>query len=127
MTLYIHHVPGRLRLQTPLLKGRPQAARSACGAAVAISGVTRVRANAATGSLLIIYDRSRVTPAVLWQALCAHGIVGGSLPIAEGDPVTRAWHTAPSAAENAVFDRLAGVFLDKLLEHSAVALAGALV
>ena len=129
MTLYIHHVPGRLRLQTPLLRGNPQAARSACDASVAVAGVTRVRTNTTTGSLLIIYDRQRVTPAILWQALCEHGIAAGPLPIAEGAAVTRTEmrHVAPRAAEKGVFDIVAGMVIDKLLERSAAALFGALV
>jgi hypothetical protein len=35
MTLYIHHVPGRLRLKTRVLKGDPAAARGACRTVVA--------------------------------------------------------------------------------------------
>ena len=128
MTLYIHHVPGRLRLQTPLLRGRPRAARSAYHAAVAITGVTHVRANTTTGSLLINYDRQRVTPAMLWQALCEHGVATGPLPIADGAAVTRTeLRYAAPAAEKGFFDLVAGVFLDKLLEHSAAALVGALI
>ncbi len=127
MMLYVHHVPGRLRLRTPMLKGRPQAAQSACDTAIGILGVTEVRANAATGSLLITYDRHRATPATLWQALREHGLAAGPLPIKEGAPVTRAEIHCPEPSESGVFAVVAGLCLDKLLEHSAAALLGALI
>ncbi len=124
MMLYIHHVPGRLRLQTPKLKRRPLAARSACNAAIGIPGVTAARANAMTGSLLVSYDRHRTTPATLWQALREHGLAAGPLPIKEGVAVTRAKISWTEGGESRLFDIVAGICLDKLLKHSAAALLG---
>jgi Heavy metal associated domain 2 len=123
---YIHHVPGRLRLQTPRLKGNRRAAEAALGEAIAITGVLEARVSAVTGSLLITYDRRELTPAVLWRCLCKSGIVSGPSPIEERVPVTRAWIGATNAASDDGFGGLvAGIIVERLLERSAVALVGA--
>jgi hypothetical protein len=126
--LYIHHVPGRLRLQTPRLKGDGLAAEAARNDASAIPGVSEAHASAVTGSLIITYDKREVTPATLWQALCERGLVSGPLPIREGAAVTRA-QVGPAAGTNDkdVIELVAGIILDRLLERSAVALVGALI
>ena len=125
---YIHHVPGRLRLRTPRLKGNRQAAEAALDKAIAITGILEARVSAVTGSLLITYDKRKLTSGVLWQSLCKSGIVSGPSPIEETVPVTRAWIGPP----NAVSDRglgglVAGIIAERLLERSAVALVGALI
>jgi hypothetical protein len=125
---YIHHVPGRLRLQTPRLKGNRRAAEAALDKAIAINGVLEARVSTVTGSLLITYDKRELMPAVLWQSLCKSGIVSGPSPIAEGVPVTRAWIGPPDAASDKGLGGLvAGIIIERLLERSAVALVGALI
>jgi hypothetical protein len=125
---YIHHVPGRLRLQTPQLKGNRRAAESALDKAVAITGVLEARVSAVTGSLLITYDNRELTPAALWQSLCKSEIVSGPSPIDESVPVTRAWIGSPNAAsEKGLGGLVAGIIVERLLERSAVVLVGALM
>jgi hypothetical protein len=126
--LYIHHVPGRLRLQTPQVKGNGPVAEAARDAANAIPGVSEARVSAVTGSLVITYDQRELTPATLWQALCERGLASGPLLIQEGVPVTRARIGVPKgAAGKSWVELLAGIILDRLLERSAVALLGALI
>ena len=125
---YIHHVPGRLRLQTPRLKGNRQAAEAALDKAIAITGILEARVSAVTGSLLITYDKRKLTSGVLWQSLCKSGIVSGPSPIEEAAPVTRAWIGPPNAvSEQGLSGLLAGIIAERLLERSAVALVGALI
>jgi Heavy metal associated domain 2 len=125
---YIHHVPGRLRLQTPRLKGNRRAAQAALDKAIAITGVLEARVSTVTGSLLITYDKRELTPAVLWRSLCKSGIVSGPSPIEERVPVTRAWIGPPSAASDKGSGGLvAGIIVERLVERSAVALVGALI
>ena len=125
---YVHHVPGRLRLQTPRLKRNPQAAETALGKALAITGVLEARVSAVTGSLLVTYNKRELTPAVLWQSLCETGIVSGPNPIEESVPVTRAWIGPPSAdSDKGLSGVVAGIIVERLLERSAVALVGALI
>ncbi len=126
--LYIHHVPGRLRLQMPQLKGNRREAEAALDDAIAIPGVSEARVSAVTGSLVITYDKQKLAPAVLWQSLCERGIVSGQLPIQEGVPVTRARIGPSVTASDKSLDKLIiGIIVESLLERSAVALVGALI
>jgi hypothetical protein len=127
MTLYIHHVPGRLRLQTMRLREDGPAAQAACDAAIQIAGVTEARANSITGSLIISYDREHLAPSALWEQLCALGLASGPLPIQDGAPVTRGVVQAKGAVGSGLIDVVAGVLLEKLVERSAMALLGALI
>jgi hypothetical protein len=125
--LYIHHVPGRLRLQTTQLKGNRLAAEAARDAAVGIPGVLEARVSAVTGSLVVSYNQQELTPAVLWQSLCEHGLASGPPPIREG-AVTRAEvDPLAGAAGKSLVELVAGIILNRLLERSAAALVGALI
>jgi len=54
---YIHHVPGRLRIRTPLLKRDDGHAKAAEEFLQSIEGATSVRANIVTGSIILTYER----------------------------------------------------------------------
>jgi hypothetical protein len=128
MMQYLHHVPGRLRIQTARLKGDPRFAEAACDGAITIEGVVEVRGNPFTGSLTIDYDRERLTPATLWEQLRERDLVSGALPITNERGVTRAQLPARTLGSGrGIFGLVAGVVLDKLLERSALALVGALI
>lgn len=53
----VHHLPGRIRVHIPRLKGRPQLVRKIGEMAAAIKGVHSAEANPVTGSLVVRYDR----------------------------------------------------------------------
>jgi hypothetical protein len=128
MAEYLHHVPGRLRLRIRRLRGDRRATRLACDAAAEIPGVREASANAATGSLIIEYDRKRLTPTALWDALCAACLASGPSPLYDDGGVTRREVAAPDdSAALPLGDALAKRLLEMLLERSAVALLGALV
>lgn len=125
---YIHHVPGRLRVQTTRFKGDSDLAQASSDGAMRIDGVLAASANSHTGSLIILYDRERLGPATLWRELCERDLASGALPSANESGVVRAEFTAPSlAAERSILGVIAGIVLEKLLERSAVALVGALI
>lgn len=128
MTFYLHHVPGRLRIQTGRLQASEEAARIACDIGT-IDGVTETRANTTTGSLVILYDPRRLAPASLWDALRERGLVSGAPPIGEGAQVTR---IAIAEALNGPSNRnllgaVVGLTAEKLLERCAAALIGAII
>jgi hypothetical protein len=121
--LYLHHVPGRLRLRLAALKGNDPAAARASAAARAIPGVPDVWANGATGSLVIRYDRERLTLADLWAALRESGLVSGP------PPSESAAGPSPSAGDGAerFFATFARAVLDRLAQYLASALVSALI
>jgi hypothetical protein len=118
-----HHVPGRLRLRLAALKGNGPAAARACAAARAIPGVADAWANGATGSLVIRYDRERLTLADLWTALHEARLVSGPPP-GEGGA-----GPLPSAGDGAkrFFAAFARAVLDRLAQYLASAPVSALV
>lgn len=129
MAFYLHHVPGRLRIQTPRLQRTQEAAQAACDDVMTIDGVCEASANPITGSLLILYDHQRLAPAQLWEALCKRGLVSGAQPIADEGGVTRITlpHTESTPDSDELFGAVARFAAEKLIEHFATALIGALI
>jgi len=128
MRLFLHHVPGRLRLRLPPLQGRRKACEAARARAAAIPGVIAARANPHTGSLTMLYDRERVAPESLWHALCAAGLAWGTSPIAAGVAVTRTELRLPLDASPAgeLARTLMSLFVEALAQRSAAILLGGL-
>jgi Heavy metal associated domain 2 len=125
--LYIHHVPGRLRLQMSRLKSNHGLAETTRKNVSYIAGVLDARVSIITGSLIITYDKQKLTPAALWQSLCDRGIVCGALPIRNDVPVTRVRIESPVAADDMSLAKLViRLVAERLLERSAIALVGAL-
>ncbi|MGD0661801.1 MAG: HMA2 domain-containing protein [Syntrophorhabdales bacterium] len=58
MTCYMHHVPGRLRIRTPLVKNNRNVAAEVESLLLAVPGVDDVTINLTTGSCLVKYDLS---------------------------------------------------------------------
>jgi Heavy metal associated domain 2 len=125
--LYIHHVPGRLRLQMSRLKSNHSLAEATRRNVSIIADILDARVSTVTGSLIITYDEQRLTPAALWQSLCDRGIVWGPLPIRDDVPVTRVRIESPVAADDMGLGKLViRLVVERLLERSAIALVGAL-
>jgi len=56
MSCYLHHVPGRIRIKIPDIKGKPIYAQELEKKLKVISGVYIVSVNSLTGSVLAYYD-----------------------------------------------------------------------
>jgi hypothetical protein len=126
--LYIHHVPGRLRLRIQRLKGDGPAAGTARDKAITIPGVLEARVSTVTGSLVIFYERKELTLAALWEALCERSLASGPLPFLESVPVARAQvGRFFGAAGKSLVELVTGAILDCLLRRSAAALVAALI
>jgi hypothetical protein len=61
MTCYVHHVPGRLRVRTPMVKNNRAGAEEVERLLLAAMGVEKVVINLTTGSCLVSYDPSTTT------------------------------------------------------------------
>jgi hypothetical protein len=121
----IHHIPGRLRLKLPALKGQPQhAAHLAALFDGHPQGVT-VQVNPRTGSLLLQYDPQRVQPETLIASVCQ---VMPQTSLSARVDLT-ADPTAKLSAQ--LTNKLGAALADKLLatvvERSALALLAALI
>jgi hypothetical protein len=56
MSLYIHHVPGRLRVRTQALRCRPGHIEEAASRLSALAGVESAQVNRHAGSITVRYD-----------------------------------------------------------------------
>jgi Heavy metal associated domain 2 len=127
--LYVHHVPGRLRVRSRCLKGDRVAGLAVCAALRLIEGVTEAVTNPATGSVTVRYEHRRMAVGTIWQVLHREGVVASPYPtIVEGkQPGTvGTGGDGPTALEK-LADTLLGVVVEKIVERSTLALFAALV
>jgi hypothetical protein len=68
MNYYMHHVPGRLRIKIPHIKGTPSKDPEIRELLDKLEGVEKISVNIVTGSVVFYYDADRIQP---WQILSA--------------------------------------------------------
>lgn len=77
--MYVHHVPGRLRVRSHRVKKNEQQALSATAWLRSLPGVSSAHANTVTGSLTLHYDPSLTGGGTLLAALKEAGYVNPML------------------------------------------------
>lgn len=110
----VHHLPGRLRIRSPLAKGDPRAAAALCGRIRAIAGVRLVEVNPLTGGAVIEYCRDTVTGLGILRQL------DGQRYGADYELRLTPRFEAPMADKLA--HKLLGAVTQTLVEHSVAAL-----
>jgi len=60
MEYYIHQVPGRIRIQTPVLHNNPQKTDEFTQNIKKIDGMQSLKINPLTGSALLLYDEKKI-------------------------------------------------------------------
>jgi copper chaperone CopZ len=113
----VHHLPGRLRLRSAVLKGNTFASEEARRHLAQIDGVTSVRANPATGSVLLEYDPNVLSPDKATEVLAAHGCALRATEARTETGGKRADQLASAAmnwAINAIAERLAMAMITAL-------------
>ena len=80
MDLYLHVLDGRLRIKVPEVKRAPLKAAEVVRALQSVAGVTYAKANPTTGSVLVLFDSSRLTPANIVQTLRDTGCLTTTVP-----------------------------------------------
>ncbi|HTP05705.1 MAG TPA: cation transporter [Nitrospirota bacterium] len=60
MDYYYHYVPGRLRIETPFIRGNPQNAATFEKNIRDLEGITSVEMDPVTGSALMHFDENRI-------------------------------------------------------------------
>ncbi|ABB73344.1 HMA2 domain-containing protein [Nitrosospira multiformis] len=119
MAHYIHHVPGRLRVNTPLLKKNEPGARQLKSYLEGVNGILQIEASIVTGSVVIRYDKCLVSSTSILNSLQDLGYIQHIGTLSESANGTRG---TPKVVD---------IFVQKLvetaLERSAVALVAALI
>ena len=123
MSYYMHHVPGRLRVKTPFIKGKEEQALQVQGLIESLPGVRSASGNTVTGSLVIHYDPRRIEPERIMDCLTREGIFDHSKALTNDQYI----HSAASAAGHWVWKAAFGALADGLFSGSPLSLLTALL
>ena len=107
----VHHIPGRLRLKGPSLRGDAATLDVMRRSLLATEGVTAVAPSVITGSILVNYDVAILQPEVLDQQIRRLGSPSGVRTQPEGGSL----------------ERLLEALFRKLFENAVQALAAAAI
>jgi hypothetical protein len=75
MTVYVHHVRGRLRIQSAAFKNDPQQVQALLDSLLHQNGIYRVEFHARTGSIVIVYDAKILQLSKLLSIFEAQGVM----------------------------------------------------
>jgi hypothetical protein len=102
-----HAVPGRIRLWTPRVRGRPQHAEDVERRLVAVPGVQRAHANPTTGSVTVHYHPSALESAEFFTEVAAGlGLVASGLEPSQVESMFRLLGVSPEDVRAAWGGRL---------------------
>ena len=119
MTHYIHHVPGRLRVKTPVIKRNGSEAKYAKDLLEKTEGVLGIDVNIVTGSILINYDPLVGNGEAILGTLRGRGYLHHRVLPARDQPVMHLGQRFSDILLNKV--------VETVLERSASALIAALI
>lgn len=120
MVHYLHHVPGRLRVRSAVIKRDETMARRLYETLSTLHGVSSVEVSTITGSVKITYDTRHIGHDDLLEHLSGHSIVqpeGGAPQVGT---------VQISDSGRFVSQMIGGFVLEKIIERSALALIGAI-
>jgi len=123
MSYYLHDVPGRLRIKTPLIKGNENLAKHVERFLEQINGVKAITTNPLTGSIVMTYDEKRLTSKMLIETLKTRGIFDPAKAMTNDQYI----HSNASKASQIVYKAVVGAFVEKAFEGSALSLLSVLL
>lgn len=118
MEYYVHDVRGRLRIKTPLIKGRKDLAKHIEKFLGQVNGVHSVTVNTVTGSIVFIYDDSKVNSRLLLDILEKRGFFDTSRAITNDQYIRR----TVSNAAHVFYKAVLGAFIESSLQGSPLSL-----
>jgi copper chaperone CopZ len=123
MSYYIHKVPGRLRVKTPVVKRNQEAADEIRKILSTMNGIATVDINLTTGSILINYNPKTVEDKDIVNTLQRKGYFDTSKALTNDEYLQKAASRAGSLVGKAIF----GTFVESALEGSALSLITLLI
>ncbi len=124
MTLYLHHIPGRLRVRLAAIKRNEAKGVVVRRLLEGSQGVLSVDIARLTGSVTVTYDPAATTGAALIETLRGAGYVNGDVVL---DRPQDYFSQQADRLGDEIGKAAVGFVVEKLLERSAVAVIGALV
>lgn len=123
MSYYIHQIPGRLRIKSPLIKRNQSAAQTVEGLVAGICGVRSVAVNIVTGSIVIRYNFRAVSSGTILNVLKCNGYFDPSKAVTHDQVI----QTAVSNAGCFLGKTVCGAVVESALEGSAWSLLAVLI
>ena len=123
MSYYIHNVPGRLRIKTPLIKKNQSIAEDVKNLLRPIIGISSTSFNLITGSIVINYDPKVITSKEIVSTLNYAGYFDLSKAVTNDEYIK----TAAASMGQVVVKTLFGTFIESALEGSALSFIAVLV
>ncbi len=116
MNYYVHDVPGRLRIKTPMVKRSRPSAICLEGLMKQLRGINSTVVNTTTGSVVILYDREIISSDVILNTLENEGLFDSS----KAGSCDQYINEVASKAGQVLGKILFGAFVEKAFEGSAL-------
>lgn len=123
MNYYIHNVPGRLRIKSPVIKKNENASYEVRKTLGAINGIATIDVNLTTGSLLVNYNHKVVSHEDIVNLLERKGYFDKSKAVTHDEYI----HGAASKAGSFIGRSVLGSVLGTFLEGTPLALLAMLI
>jgi hypothetical protein len=120
---YLHHIPGRIRIRTRLLKRNATRGLALEELLASFSGIRSIELNALTGSATLRYSPQEVEGAQIIEALATAGYIDPSRAISSDYYLD----VAASRAGRAMADVAAGAVLDWLVGRGSLGVLAAII
>ncbi|MFZ2447756.1 MAG: HMA2 domain-containing protein [Syntrophobacteraceae bacterium] len=127
MSCYLHHVPGRIRIKIPGIKGNPIHARELEEKLKVIPGVRLVSVNSLTGSVLAYYDERGTNAGVIADVVSRETGVDLSTAAHPDDYSDEAWSRTGQAIGEKIGKAALGIVIGQIFEGSPLALLAAVI
>ena len=116
MNYYLHNVPGRLRVKTPMVKRSRSSARHIEELMKQLIGINSTVVNTTTGSVVVLYDHETISSDVILNTLENEGLFDSS----KAGSCDQYINEAASKAGKVLGKILFGAFVEKAFEGSVL-------
>ena len=116
MNYYVHNVPGRLRVKTPMVKRNRASARYVEGLMKQLRGINSTTVNTTTGSVMVLYDQETMSSDLILNTLENEGLFDSS----KAGSCDQYINEAASKAGQFLGKILFGAFVGNAFEGSAL-------
>lgn len=123
MSHYIHDIPGRLRVRTPVIQRNHHLAQEVSGLLAMLRGIHTVTVKVVTGSIVIHYDQRVIRSREIIATLTHGGYFDPRKAMTHDDYL----HAACVKTGKIVWKVFFGAFVDTALEGSALSFIAILI
>lgn len=112
MSYYMHNVPGRLRIKSPIIKNNKNVADELKKTLSMLHGIAAVDINLTTGSLLVNYNSKSIKHIDIVDILQRNGYFDASKAVTNDEYLHKAASKAGAVIGKTIFNTFAGMALE---------------